>query len=463
MNVWYKYNASLSNCSTVLMLCGMFFYQNVKAQTLQCQQQAGPYGFQVLSSQVMMQTQVYRETTTYDGKPIRLAADIYRIPSVLPPAQLRERPLLVLLHGGGIKMGSRQTGLQPFIAQYLAQRGYVTVCADYRLGWPRAYETALCGLGTEQDYLDAKYRAMQDERALIQYLKRQANTIGFDTNRIFLMGISSGATIAMARLNSHDLLLDANRQERLGPLESSASGTSSSSVAGLISIAGANLSPLVDPNFNTPTIFFHGTCDNAVPYRASRLAGCNNLGYYYGPGILQKNLEQMGSCCRLINFCGFGHDFAALEDQAGSIGFGLEKILENTIQFMLDVMCQRCSTDIQIANENVDITPSAACSRIDEYDLCGNIFPPKLTLVEVHPEVIGIENRVFIKSNFDFERTAAFRLYNASGALIHSEGITLPSGIEKQALLLPDLSKGMYFYEIVSGVRRWKAGKILVP
>jgi dienelactone hydrolase len=461
MNVWYKYNAWLAICFRILLFCTMFFYQNVKAQPVSCQQSTGPYTQSPLPGQVFIQTQTYREATDYQGKTVRLAADIYRLPSGLPAVQLRERPLVVILHGGGIKFGSRQTGLQPFIAQYLAQRGYVVVCADYRLGWDKAYDTQLCGQGTESDYLDAQYRAMQDERALIKYLKRQANTIGFDTSRIFLMGVSSGATLALARLESNRIGSTDTRTERLGALESNASGNESSEVAGIISIAGANLIDRIAPDFNTPTLFFHGTCDNAVAYRTSRLAGCPNLGLYYGPGELQPLLQQKGVCNRLLTFCGFGHDFLAKEDQEGSIGFGVATILQNSIQFMLDVLCDRCTAEATIVNEAASIEPVADCSRINEFDLCGSILPPEQTLVELHPEVLTQDRRLYIKSNFDFERKAELRMYDAAGRLVFSQEFTFPTGAAIQDIVAPVLPKGIYLYEIVSGTRRWRAGKIL--
>jgi predicted esterase len=461
MNVWYKYNAWLAICFRILLFCTMFFYQNVKAQPISCQESDGPYTQTPLAGQVFIQMQTYREAPDYQGKTVRLAADIYRLPSALPAAQLRERPLVVILHGGGIKLGSRQTGLQPFIAQYLAQRGYVAVCADYRLGWDKAYDSPLCGQGTENHYLDAQYRAMQDERALIKYLKRQANTIGFDSNRIFLMGVSSGATLALSRLESDWIGSNDNRLERLGALESNSAGNESSEVAGIISIAGANLIDEIAPDFKTPTLFFHGTCDNAVAYRTSRLAGCPNLGFYYGPGELHPVFLRKGVCSRLFTFCGFGHDFQAQEDQEGSLSFGVATILENSIQFMLDVLCNRCTTEASIVNEGLPIQPKADCSRINEFDLCGSILPPGQTLVELHPEVLANDRRLYIKSNFDFEREAELRIYSSAGSLVFVKAITLPAGIGIQDVAAPVLPKGIYLYEIVSGTRRWKAGKIL--
>lgn len=462
MNVWYKYNAIHLKCFLVLFFCTVFFYNQAQGQALDCNSGSGFYTEQAQPGQVFVQTQVYREAVDFEVRNQRLAMDIYRLPSTLAPGLLRQRPLVVLLHGGGIKGGSRQTGLLPALAEYFAKRGYVAISADYRLGWPGAYETPLCGNGSENDYLDAHYRAMQDERALIRYLKRQAANIGFDTNRIFLMGISSGATVIISRLNNAALTEDPTREQRLGPLDSQEQGNSSI-VAGLISIAGASLDESPATDFSTPVLFFHGTCDNAVPYRSGRLALCPNLGKFYGPGIQEEGLKKMESCYELHTFCGFGHDFAALEDGASAQFLGLDYILKESIRFMRSVMCAECSSRSILVNNVAVISPAANCSRIDEFELCGRILPPEQTFAEIHPEVLGSDRTIWVKSNFDFDRMAELRIYDSKGALVFSREITLLAGVNRQVLSLPHLPKGMYPYELVSGVRRWKAGKFLQP
>jgi hypothetical protein len=162
-----------------------------------------------------------------------------------------------------------------------------------------------------------------------------------------------------------------------------------------------------------------------------------------------------------LTFCGFGHDFLAKEDQEGSIGFGVATILQNSIQFMLDVLCDRCTAEATIVNEAASIEPVADCSRINEFDLCGSILPPEQTLVELHPEVLTQDRRLYIKSNFDFERKAELRMYDAAGRLVFSQEFTFPTGAAIQDIVAPVLPKGIYLYEIVSGTRRWRAGKIL--
>jgi acetyl esterase/lipase len=462
MNVWYKYSNTNLFCSLLVLIFNVFFLETLHAQQLNCNQANGNFSNQPIATQVTVLTQVYREAPDYKGENVRLAADIYRPVINWSNEQLRQRPLVILLFGGGLKFGSRKTGVLPIMADYLAKRGYVVVCPDYRLGWKDSDATLICGGGTEKDYLDAHYRAMQDERALVQYLKRQAATIGFDTNRIFLAGVSSGATLVLSRLDADFISNSDNRLERLGPLETFEGVLNQSTkVAGLISIAGANLSENIQPGFQTPVLMHHGTCDNAVPYRESRLAQCPNLGYFYGPGILQEKLTNAGICSRLETFCGFGHDFQSKEDRANALPLSLQYILETSIAFMLNVMCDRCSSKQTLVNDVINFTPAASCSRVDEVATCGNIFPPDQLLVELHPDVIVNDRTVYLKTNFDFEREADWMILSADGKILEVIPVVFPAGVSRQPLQFPDLPKGIYPYQIVSGNRRWLSGKIL--
>jgi acetyl esterase/lipase len=462
MNVWYKYSVRILFCSLAALIFSVFLSETLHAQQLNCNQANDNFSDQPIANQVSILTQVYREAADYKGENVRLAADIYRPVFSWSNEQLRQRPLVILLYGGGLKFGSRKTGVLPIMADYLARRGYVAVCPDYRLGWKDADATIICGGGTESDYLDAHYRAMQDERALVQYLKRQAATIGFDTNRIFLAGVSSGATLVLSRLDADFISNSDNRSERLGALESFDGVLNQSTrVAGLISIAGANLSADVQQGFHTPVLMHHGTCDNAVPYRESRLAQCPNLGYFYGPGILHEALNLKGVCNRLETYCGFGHDFQSREDASGMLPLSLQYILSNSIQFMLDVMCNRCSSRQTLVNDVIDFTPSASCSRVDEVATCGKILPPDQLLVELHPDVIIQDRTVYLKTNFDFEREAEWMILSTDGKLLRVIPLVFPAGISRQTLQFPDLPKGIYPYQIVSGNRRWLSGKIL--
>ncbi len=106
-----------------------------------------------------------------NGKLLQL--DIYR------PKELNEKaPLLVFIHGGGWRSGKRQDYLV-YLLDY-AEKGFVTATVSYRLKKDSIYPAAV------EDVLDA-----------VDFLYQNANTYGYDTSRVALVGGSAGAHLAM--------------------------------------------------------------------------------------------------------------------------------------------------------------------------------------------------------------------------------------------------------------------------
>ena len=105
------------------------------------------------------------------GKSLQL--DIYR------QKELNEKaPLLVFIHGGGWRSGKRQDYLV-YLLDY-AEKGFVTATVSYRLKKNSIYPAAV------EDVLDA-----------VDFLYQNANTYGYDTSRVALVGGSAGAHLAM--------------------------------------------------------------------------------------------------------------------------------------------------------------------------------------------------------------------------------------------------------------------------
>ena len=144
----------------------------------------------------------------------RQRLDVYR------PAKAREdvkpQPVVVFFYGGAWQEGSRGDYL--FVAEALAQRGYVAVVPDYRV------------------FPEVKYPDfLHDGAAAIAWTSANVDRYGGDPTRIFLMGHSAGAHIA-AMLALDRSFLDAQKVPRI-------------SVKGLIGLAGAyDFLPLTEPN-----------------------------------------------------------------------------------------------------------------------------------------------------------------------------------------------------------------------
>jgi acetyl esterase/lipase len=105
------------------------------------------------------------------GRNARQVLDVYR------PDGARAAPVVVFFFGGSWQGGDKETYL--FLAAALAQRGYVTVVADYRV------------------YPEVRYPKFIEDGALaVRWTKNNAVRFGGDPGRIFVMGHSAGAYIA---------------------------------------------------------------------------------------------------------------------------------------------------------------------------------------------------------------------------------------------------------------------------
>jgi acetyl esterase/lipase len=84
----------------------------------------------------------------------------------------------LLLHGGGLRVGSPQP-MAPFAAE-LARAGFVAVAPEYRLLGEAAWPAAL-----------------QDVRAAIRWVRSQADVLDIHPDRIALQGFSAGGHLAL--------------------------------------------------------------------------------------------------------------------------------------------------------------------------------------------------------------------------------------------------------------------------
>jgi acetyl esterase/lipase len=116
---------------------------------------------------------VYATAPADDGRTVELLMDVV-FPKVSGTEPL---PVVVYIHGGGYRRGSREAGLRPTIG--FALGGYVGVIIDYRLSG------------------DAKYpAAVHDCKAAIRFLRANAGPLGIDPDRIGVWGHSAGGHLS---------------------------------------------------------------------------------------------------------------------------------------------------------------------------------------------------------------------------------------------------------------------------
>ncbi len=86
-------------------------------------------------------------------------------------------PVVLLIHGGGWQSGDKSMDWP--LAAALAQKGFITVCAEYRLSTEALYPAAVTDLKTA-----------------IRWIRHHAHRFGADPSRIALMGTSAGGHLA---------------------------------------------------------------------------------------------------------------------------------------------------------------------------------------------------------------------------------------------------------------------------
>jgi len=120
---------------------------------------------------------------------------------------LAKRPVVLYFHGGSFTVGSKNdTDAQYFCKEY-AERGYVGITADYRLG------TLGSGGDAPPSPINSKMLvAKADMGAAVRYVRAHAagaNTFRFDSEKIIVAGFSAGSLTAINfAYTNNDLPLD---------------------------------------------------------------------------------------------------------------------------------------------------------------------------------------------------------------------------------------------------------------
>lgn len=93
------------------------------------------------------------------------------------PAQKGKYPVLLLIHGGGWRSGSKSMDIP--LAQQIAAKGYVTATIEHRLS-PEALYPA----------------AVYDIKAAVRFIRANAKKYGINPNKIAIAGSSAGGQLA---------------------------------------------------------------------------------------------------------------------------------------------------------------------------------------------------------------------------------------------------------------------------
>jgi hypothetical protein len=306
----------------------------------------------------------YGNATRFNGGTDSLRLNLYK---PVGDGQVN-RPLVVLIHGGGFIEGHRNDWNA--LCEVLASHGYAAATISYRLGYygnglldpPYAYDP--------NEMVRASYRAMQDTKGAIRYLKGRSAQDSTSSTSVFVLGASAGGITAL-----HATYLDQPNEKpascgAIGPVQHLFNfyprpdlggidgdlhqNGHDAGVLGVVNIFGAMIDTSFMQSAADPALFsYHQSGDPVV--------GCGVQRPYWGIGLGLPDQHPWlhGSCSidarvlhlgftpdryRFILHLGNEH---AVHDPAG--------VLAEAMQWMRDLMCANVA-----ANER----PPAGAARI---------------------------------------------------------------------------------------------------
>lgn len=232
----------------------------------------------------------------------------------------QERPLIIYVHGGGFSSGTRNSqGISDFCHR-LATYGYSAVSISYRLT-RKDQPTAFGCDCPAADKRNTFQWAVEDLQDATFFLIQNREAFGINPQQIILAGSSAGAETVLnaAYQPPYCYGLDS------GPV----------SYAGVISMAGAI--PDITKLYNesaVPSLLFHGTCDNLVPYATASHHHCqpSQPGYLvlYGSFPIAEKLKELQVPGWLHTTCGGRHELAS-----SPMTHYFDEIIEFCHQFVL--------------------------------------------------------------------------------------------------------------------------------
>jgi len=238
----------------------------------------------------------FNESSTTNGD---LVMDIYT-----PDGDTEtQRPAIIFAHAGAFLNGHRNHEDMVSFCESLAKKGYVTATIDYRKGMYLADQSVpLHGVR-------AVYRAIQDGRSAIRFLRANAATYGIDPNKVYMGGSSAGAFIALHAAYVND---PSEKPADAGAVNylSGASPLSGPDLGAIdigdnlgyngqpdaiISLWGALLTTdFITASDTTPAFIAHGSGDSVVPYDSGNPFGYPLLPVVYGSNPINDKFDTLG-------------------------------------------------------------------------------------------------------------------------------------------------------------------------
>lgn len=341
----------------------------------------------------------------------------------------QRRPVIFFTHGGSFVTGSRESLESTYFCREFAKRGYVTVSQSYRLGLD-SYDA---GGATR-----AVWRAMQDGRAAVRYMRSRAADFNLDTNMFIYGGTSAGGFIALqaAFLDKPGELLPGIDTTLIGGFEGTTNNlTNSSKIQAVINLCGAlgDTSWIEHTDSAIPVLSTHGTNDDVVPYdtRVIVFLGFLPLIEVDGSSTIRTRLNNLGFPNRFYTYCGGGH--VPFTDNNAQGRLWLDSTVALINQFVYEDVLKCGTAEVRIRDiDSVD----CALTGIDySQQLIGGIYPNPAN------------DRLTIQLN-TLQQVATIEIIDLTGKSL----IKNMSGKEDAVTIgISHLNTGLYFVRIHSG------------
>lgn len=206
--------------------------------------------------------------------------------------QSRQRPLIIWLHGGGFKFGSKQAKGITIWSNSFARRGYVCAALNYRLSKNNP-------LFNFNELKTSAYNAVQDVEEAIAFFKKNQEKFGIDPDRIFLAGNSAGGMIALQAAYSSQAELGSLANVQDANLLSGKHNPSG--VAGVINFWGGLFNIGWLENAKVPFFSAYGSEDKIVPVNKKDTS-------LYGSIELHRRADELHIPNALKVYQGFSHE-----------------------------------------------------------------------------------------------------------------------------------------------------------
>lgn len=204
----------------------------------------------------------------------------------------RFRPLVIMMHGGGFKLGHKGSASTAFISKSFAKKGFACASINYRRYNKKP-------LGWYKEMMEGCYAATEDLRIAIDYFKRNWREYRIDTNRIILAGNSAGGMMALHAVYSSRYELG----KFIGKPDSSSLNKTHNpdNIFAIVNFWGAIFDTAWLKNTRVPIMNIHGSKDRVVP-------NAEPAGPLYGSGIIHRNADSLRIPNRVLIFYGVGHE-----------------------------------------------------------------------------------------------------------------------------------------------------------